>query len=443
MNSVKLSPEAEFAIERLEQNGFEAFAVGGCVRDSLLDRTPSDWDLTTNATPDEVLQCFSDFRTVETGLKHGTVTVLIDRKPLEITTYRQDGEYLDNRHPSEVTFSRRIEDDLSRRDFTVNAMAYNKKRGLCDLFGGENDLQNGVIRCVGDPEKRFHEDGLRILRAVRFASVLGFAIESETAKAVKNCRDLLDNIAKERIRVEWDKLLMGKNAVEILRNYPEIVSKIFPEAEKCFGFAQNSKFHCYDVWEHTLVALSHANDDLIVRLALFFHDLGKPDVYTEDENGGHFKGHARISLILAQKAMERLKYDNSTMSHVLKLVEMHDIKLPDEKKLVKRLMLKLSDEDIERLREVQRCDRLAHHPNYREFPPAWFRLPEIVAEIKSENACLSLKTLAVNGDDLLALGIPKGKEIGRVLNALLDKVIDGNLPNDKTQLLKTVEKGEL
>lgn len=440
MHTIQLSPAAGTAIERLETHGFEAWAVGGCVRDSLLGRTPNDWDLTTNARPEQVLACFPDCRTIETGIQHGTVTVLLCGDALEITTYRRDGAYADNRHPVQVTFSDTVEDDLARRDFTVNAMAYHPVRGLCDPYGGRADLDARVIRCVGEPSERFHEDGLRILRAVRFAAVLGFSVAPATARAVRGCRRLLDNIARERVRVEFDKLLTGQACAEILRAYPEIVAEIVPEAAPCFGFAQNSRYHCYDVWEHTLAALSYAKPDRIVRLALFFHDLGKPAVYSEDANGGHFRDHARVSVQLAGDAMARLRYDKDTTARVLELVRIHDIPLPTQKKGIRRLMMQLSAEDIERLLEIQRCDRLAHHPDYRTLPASWYELPHAMEEIRAEGDCLSLRTLAVRGRDLMELGIPAGPQLGALLGRLLDAVVDGALPNDRETLLEAARK---
>lgn len=435
MSQITIPNAAAVAVERLERLGHEAWVVGGCVRDALLGRTPNDWDLTTSARPEEVLSCFSDCRTVETGVRHGTVTVLLDGEALEITTYRRDGAYADNRHPVQVTFSDTVEEDLARRDLTVNAMAYHPTRGLCDPFGGRADLRARVIRCVGDPATRFHEDGLRILRAVRFASTLGFSVEPATAAAVKDCRSLLGNIASERIRVEWDKLLTGRGCTDILRAYPELVAQIFPEVAPCFGFAQNSRYHCFDVWEHTLAALEQANTDRIVRLVLFFHDIGKPATYSEDEHGGHFRGHAAVSVALAEAAMARLRYDRDTTARVLELVKIHDVPLPREKKAVKRLMMRLPNEEIERLREVQRCDRLAHHADHRAMPTEWRELPRLIAEIRAEDACLSLRDLAVNGRDLIALGVPAGPLLGQLLQALLDAVLDGDLPNDRTALL--------
>lgn len=428
------------AIEKLENAGFEAYAVGGCVRDSLLHKTPNDWDIATSARPEETAAVFAGCRTVETGVKHGTLTVIWDSVPLEITTYRNDGEYKDNRHPVAVTFSSHIEDDLSRRDFTVNAMAYHPQRGLVDLFDGQKDLSAGIIACVGEPSVRFHEDGLRILRAIRFASVLGFSIESKTAAAVHACRSLLKNIAAERIREEFCKLLCGVNCVRILREYWDIVTEILPELAPCIGFSQNSRYHCYDVWEHTLHALEYAPNDLIVRLALLFHDIGKPHCYTEDENGGHFKGHAKISTALAKTIMQKLRFDCATAERVLYLVENHDIPIKNEPKAVKRLMQQISDEDIVRLTEIQRCDRLAHAAPYCIPPADLAEIPKCIQAIRAANECLSLKSLKINGNDLMALGIPAGKQIGALLSNLLECVIDGTLPNDRDMLLQAARE---
>ena len=439
--AILLPAQVQTAIARLEQHGFETYAVGGCVRDSLLGKQPNDWDITTSARPSQTAACFSDFRTVETGIEHGTLIVLVNGTPLEITTYRNDGEYLDNRHPKQVTFSHRIEDDLCRRDFTVNAMAYHPVRGLVDLFDGRADLARRRIVCVGDATTRFHEDGLRILRAIRFASVLDFSIEEETARAIHACRSLLSNIAAERIREEFCKLLCGVGAVRILREYADVIGVFLPELSACVGFAQNSKYHCYDVWEHTLHALEQCNtNDLLTRLSILLHDVGKPLCYTEDEDGGHFKGHGPIGTELTASLLRRLRFDNGTSARVTRLVEYHDRITPAEPKAVKRLMQKFTDEDILRLLEVQRCDRLAHAPAHAEPPSALFDLPAVMQSIREQGACLSLKTLAVKGDDLLTLGIPAGKEIGAILSELLDAVLDGALPNDREVLLKHVKK---
>ncbi len=439
MNRIIPSAGAEFAIRRLQEHGFEAYAVGGCVRDCLLGRIPNDWDLTTNALPQETASCFSDHRVIETGMKHGTVAILHEGELLEITTYRLDGDYEDNRHPVSVTFSKDLQDDLSRRDFTVNAMAYHPIQGLVDCFSGQEDLKNGIIRCVGNPTERFEEDGLRILRAIRFASVLGFSLEEKTAEAVHSRKHLLKNIASERIREEFCKLLGGKRAVPILREFADVIAVFLPELSLSFGFDQKSKYHCYDVWEHTLHALEENTDgDLTVRLGILFHDVGKPDCFTEDEKGGHFPGHAERSVELTDAALKRLRFDNATRELILKLVKYHDVPLIPEEKHVKRALLRYGETGLSALLEIQRCDRLAHHPNYVDLPEYHSQIPKLVEKIIAENACLSLKSLAVKGDDLIALGYKPGKEIGEQLQTLLDAVIDGALPNDKDTLLDFV-----
>lgn len=429
------------ALSVLEACGYEGYTVGGCVRDSLLGRAPNDWDITTNATPEEMKVCFKDFRVIETGIRHGTLTVIVDGMQLEITTYRNDGEYLDNRHPVQVTFSKNIEDDLSRRDFTVNAMAYHPQKGFVDLFGGREDLQNRIIRAVGDAKTRFEEDGLRILRAIRFAAVLDFDIAEDTAKAVHACKNLLSGIAAERIREELCKLICGRGAVRILREYIDVISVFLPELARCVGFEQNTKYHCYDVFEHTLQALALCEDcDLVTRLGILLHDIGKPLCYTEDEQGGHFKGHAPVGVEITKEVLSRLRFDNETIRRMELLVEWHDIPLSAEKKRVKRLLQKLSDADILRLLEIKRCDRLAHAPDFREMPPDLALIPSVMEEIRAEDACLSLRTLAIGGDDLMALGVPEGKQIGELLHALLDDVIEERLPNEKEALLQAAKE---
>ena len=429
------------AIERLEQTGFEAYAVGGCVRDTMLGREPNDWDITTSARPNDTAAVFSDCRTVETGVRHGTLTVILDGMPLEITTYRSDGEYADNRHPIEVTFSERVEDDLSRRDFTVNAMAYHPTRGLVDLYGGRKDLDRRVIACVGEPSVRFHEDGLRILRAIRFAAVLDFAIDPLTARAVHDCKGLLQNIAPERIREEFGKLICGKGAVRILREYSDVISEFVPELGWCVGFEQNTRYHCFDVYEHSLQALNYCqSNDLITRLAILFHDIAKPLCYTEDEQGGHFQGHGKIGAELTRAIAHRLRFDNVSTESLQRLVEYHDRPIPPTTVSVKRLMLRMPDEDILRLMEIQRCDRMAHAPAYCEPSPSLQEIPRIMRAIREADECLSLKKLAVKGDDLMAIGIPAGKRMGEILNLLLDAVIDEKLPNERETLLQEAMK---
>ena len=429
MKPIFLSPGAAFAIERLESLGYEAYAVGGCVRDSLLGIPPHDWDLTTNATPVQTAAAFTDCRVIETGMKHGTVTVLYRGEPLEITTYRLDGDYTDNRHPASVTFSKLLPDDLARRDFTVNAMAYHPERGLVDLWGGKDDLARGLIRCVGDAPTRFREDGLRILRAVRFASVLRFSLEAETDYAVHSLVSLLDNIARERIREEWNKLLLGGAVSDILRTYPDVTAQIFPEAVSAMGCPQNTETHCFDVYEHTLAALAAAPPDLTVRLALFFHDLGKPSVRVASPDGDRFPGHPEVSAAIADAAMRRLRYDNATREEVVALVRLHDAVIQPTEREIRRLLCELSPASVLRLLEVKRCDRVGHAPAHRQALPEVSEIPAVMQGILDRGDCLSLRQLAVDGRDLIAIGIPAGKAVGAVLNRLLDAVIDGELPN--------------
>ena len=437
---ITIPAHARLVMQRLENAGYEAYVVGGCVRNALLAIPPNDWDMTTVARPEEMQVCFSDLHVIETGLKHGTLTVMVDGEPIEVTTYRNDGEYADNRHPVSVTFSTEVREDLARRDFTVNAMAYHPVRGLVDLFGGREDLEARVIRCVGDPATRFREDGLRILRALRFASVLDFSIDPETSQAVHACAHLLDNIAAERIREEFCKLICGRGAVRILREYIDVIGRFLPELLACVGFEQNTKYHCFDVFEHTLAALSFCRGRLLERLAVLFHDIGKPLCYTEDENGGHFKGHAVESVRMVREITQRLRFDNKTGERLALLVDYHDREIPPTLPSVKRLMRKMSDEDISILMEVKRADRLAHAPLYSTPSPALEQIPRLVAEIRAADACLSLASLAVKGDDLMAIGVPKGRRIGLLLGALLDDVIEERLPNEREALLKEAAK---
>lgn len=438
---IALPSQVETALTILSSAGFEAYVVGGCVRDSLLGIVPNDWDITTSAHPNDTVKAFADYRVVETGIKHGTVGVLIDGMLLEITTYRNDGEYLDNRHPINVTFSDRVEDDLLRRDFTVNAMAYHPERGLIDLFGGRSDLSARVIRCVGEPETRFREDGLRILRAVRFASVLEFSVEENTARAVKGCCSLLQNIAAERVREEFSKLICGMGAVTILRDYIDVIAQFLPELSRCVGFHQNTKYHCYDVFEHTLHALEmNEGHDLVTRIGILLHDIGKPLCYTEDALGGHFKGHARVGVEIVDEVLHRLQFDRATIERVKLLVELHDLPIASNTRAVKRLMRCLSDEDIMRLLEIKRCDRLAHAECFRQPLSEIVDVPRLMKEIRDADACLSLRSLAVKGEDIMALGVPKGKRVGEILNVLLEKVLDERLPNEKEPLLQAARE---
>lgn len=426
-------------INLLQNCGFEAYIVGGCVRDSLMGKTPNDYDVTTNATPQEMLECFKGQRVVETGLKHGTVTVVIDNQNIEVTTYRIDGEYQDNRHPKSVNFTKNLKEDLKRRDFTVNALAFNEKSGLVDLFDGEKDIKKGIIKCVGEPDKRFSEDGLRILRALRFSSVLGFEIDEETAKSIHKNKNLLKNISVERIFVEFKKLLCGKNAENVLLKFKDVIAVFIPEITPCFDFDQHTKYHCYDIYTHIIKTVSSIAPEEKLRLSAFFHDIGKPQVYFTDENGvGHFYGHNKSSKKITRDVLDRLKCDNETKNFVLEMVYYHDVDVVTTEKAVKRFLNKTSPEFLRQLIEIKRADAAAHAPQYRDREEYLNALLSILEKIENEKQCFSLKDLDLNGSDLIENGFVEGEQIGKVINYALESVINGEVKNKKDELIKLV-----
>lgn len=439
-------PESKTAIEILKAKGFEAFLIGGSVRDFVMGLPIGDIDITTNATPEEVKQVFSDFRVIETGIKHGTVTVLINNEPLEITTYRSEGTYSDNRHPDSVIFSNSLADDVVRRDFTMNGIAYDFDNGFCDLVGGLPDIKNKTIRCIGNAETRFCEDALRILRAMRFSSVLGFEIETETKKAIHKCKDLLKNISAERIREEFTKLICGKNAYTVLQEFSDVITVFIPEIRECVGFEQKNRHHCFDVYTHTLKAVEKSSQNSTIRLALFFHDIGKPRVAHFDEKGEqHFYSHPKVSAEMTEKIMTRLRFDNDTKNKVVTLVRMHDSPImvndmtkPDRKRL-KKIMSQIGSELIFDLIEIKYCDNSAQNSEYFRGEDFYKQTREIVNEIINEKECFSIKHLAVDGNDLIALGF-RGKKIGETLEKCLTAVIDGKVENEKSELIKYITK---
>ena len=449
MSVIEIPDGAAVLLRTLEGAGFEACAVGGCVRDSLLGLTPHDWDLCTAARPEQVKAALAglDCACLDTGVKHGTVTVLFRGEPYEVTTYRVDGPYSDARHPDSVALTTRLEDDLARRDFTVNAMAYSPGRGLVDPFGGEEDLRRGVISCVGDPAARFSEDALRILRALRFASTYGFAIAPATASAIHGKKDLLARIAGERVREELCKLLCGKAVLEVLLAYSDVLCVPIPELAPCVGFDQRSRYHCYDIYEHMARAVAACRsvadsraDDPVTRFALLLHDVGKPLCFTLDERGGHFKGHGEAGFALAGPVLDRLRFDGQTRREILELVRYHDTPPEPTPKSVRRWLARLGPEQTSRLLEAARADALAHaawtvEARLRELDAAQALLERALAE----DACFSLKQLAVNGNDLTALGL-RGPAVGQALEALLSKVVDGELPNEREALLEFVTR---
>lgn len=439
------APEgAKLIISRLRGAGFEAYAVGGCVRDALLGKAPEDWDITTSALPGKVEALFSDLSTVPTGIKHGTVTVIAGDGSYEVTTYRVDGEYSDHRRPESVSFTANLEEDLARRDFTVNAMAWDPFSGeIIDPFGGGNDLAAGIIRCVGEPEKRFSEDALRILRALRFASVLDFKIDGATASAVHKMAGDLDKIAGERIRVELLKLVTGAGAERVLLEYPDVISVIIPELKPAIGFEQRSKFHKYDVYGHSVRALgSYKGGDGVTAMAILLHDVGKPSTFFADEYGtGHFYGHAAAGEELARAALARLRFTSAEIKDIAELVKRHDLYILHTKKNVRRWLSRLGSRQLERLLDVKRADASALSELSLERP--WSDadgIEAILREVQSEGECPSLRSLAVSGDDIIALGVPRGKKVGEILSALLDAVLDEECENEKAALIEKAKE---
>lgn len=434
--TMDMPKNVDTAINLLQSAGFEAYAVGGCVRDSLLGKTPNDWDITTSAKPEDMKSVLADFHCIDTGIKHGTVTVVIDGEPLEITTFRLDGEYEDNRHPKSVTFTSNLGADLGRRDFTVNAMAYSKKTETVDLFGGQNDLKNGIIRCVGDPDRRFNEDALRILRALRFASALDFEIEEKTAQSLLKNRALLGNISEERIAKELLKLVCGKGAKRILTGFAPVLFEILPELQPMYKNSHDNPHHCYDIYEHTLIAVESIDPEPTLRFAMLLHDCGKPAVKKFDENGvAHFYGHQRISAEISAQILARLKVSNKFRDEILFLVSNHDRwELYENTEEMPRYLSKFGLDGVLKLLKVMRADVLAQSPEYR------YRLDQIAdaektaKNLAAQKPCLSLSELQINGRTLMDIGIPQGRKLGAVLAQLLDEVIDGVTKNTQEAL---------
>lgn len=423
-------------IDTLDARGYEAYAVGGCVRDSILGRKPQDWDITTSAKPEQVKELFS--HTIDTGIRHGTVTVMIDHEGFEVTTYRIDGEYEDARHPKEVLFTANLLEDLKRRDFTINAMAYNEKEGIVDAFNGIVDLQRGVIRCVGKAEERFSEDALRMLRAVRFAAQLGFSIEEETRQAICTLAPNIAKVSAERIQVELVKLLVSNHPEHIRMAYETGLTKVFlPEFDRMMGVKQQNPHHIYSVGEHTIEALKHTSADKVVRLAVLFHDVAKPDCVSRDEEGiDHFYGHPQAGAQKTRQILRRLKFDNDTTDAVCRLVQWHDDNPELSERNVRRSIHRIGLGQYPRLFEVKRADILAQSVYRRDEKLAYVADYERIYEtIMEKEQCLTIKDLAVNGSDLMEAGMQQGKELGVVLKALLERVLDEPELNTKEQLL--------
>ena len=442
---IKLPKHVKYIIETLEQNGYEAYAVGGCVRDSILGREPNDWDITTSADPYEVKKLFS--HTIDTGLQHGTVTIMLEHVGYEVTTYRIDGDYEDSRHPKEVTFTKSLEEDLKRRDFTVNAMAYNDRDGLIDLFHGMDDIQKKVIRCVGNAEERFTEDALRIMRAVRFSAQFGYEIELETKKAIVKLAPNLKNISAERIREELIKLLVSEHPEYIRIAYETgITAQILPELDVCMETKQNTPHHMYTVGEHIIHSLTNVPGDKVLRLAMLMHDIGKPYCIITDEAGrDHFKGHAEKSAEMAAVIMHRLKFDNDTLNRVKRLAKYHDwaisLSPPIKKATVRSMISRIGEDLFPDLFTIGDADLLAQSDYFKaEKEEKQQLLKEMYREIMEQGDCLSIKNLAVSGNDLIEHGMKPGKELGQVLQKMLEDVLKHPSSNNKEYLLNHLNK---
>ncbi len=432
-----LPADVEKIINTLEASGHEAYAVGGCVRDCILGKTPHDWDITTSAQPGDVKALFK--KTFDTGIEHGTVTVLMGKTGYEVTTYRIDGKYEDGRHPSEVIFTASLEEDLKRRDFTINAMAYNPDRGLVDLFDGMADLKKGIIRAVGNPIERFTEDALRMLRALRFAAQLGFDIEPATYEAIKALAPTLAKISAERIQVELVKLVTSANPGRIRDVYATGLTAIFmPEFDEMMTTDQHTKHHKYTVGQHTIRAMEEIEPDKILRLTMLLHDVGKPPCKTTDENGqDHFKGHPEAGADMARAILRRLKFDNDTISAVVNLVRNHDDRPAVTPRNVRRMAIRVGEDNMDALLAVKRADTLAQSDYQREEKLQYIEdIRATFLQIQADNNCLKIKDLKINGKDLIAMGLPQSNKIGLILKNLFDEVVEEPEKNDRDYLLK-------
>lgn len=438
---MELPASVTMIIEKLQGAGFEAYAVGGCVRDTILGRKPQDWDITTSALPEQVKKLFS--HTIDTGIAHGTVTVMIKKEGFEVTTYRIDGEYEDARHPKEVTFTGNLLEDLKRRDFTINAMAYNETQGIVDAFDGIGDLKRGVIRCVGNPLERFSEDALRMLRAVRFAAQLGFSIEEKTKAAVKELAPTLEKISAERIQVELVKLLVSAHPEEIKTVYELGLTKIFlPEFDAMMETTQNTPHHSFSVGEHTIRALCGVSPDKVLRLAMLLHDVAKPECKRTDENGrDHFYGHPQRGSQMAREILRRLKFDNDTTAKVCRFILYHDDRPSCNQKEIRKAISRIGVDLYPQLFEVKRADTLAQSTYEREKKISYIEeYEQLYHRILETQECVEKKNMAVSGKDLLSIGMKPGKQMGELLEALYEHVLEKPEDNQKEILLGIAKK---
>lgn len=433
---IKLPEKVKRIITELETAGYEAYAVGGCVRDSILGRTPDDWDITTSATPMQTKAVFK--RTIDTGIQHGTVTVMLEHEGFEVTTYRIDGEYEDSRHPKEVVFTQNLVEDLKRRDFTINAMAYNDRCGIVDVFGGMADLESKIVRCVGNATERFTEDALRMMRAVRFSAQLGFSIDADTEQAIMELAPNLVNISAERIQTELVKLLLSPNPDFIRKAYDLGITQIvLPELDIAFETPQHNPHHMYTVGEHLMHCLINTRADKCLRIAALLHDIGKPASKTTDDEGiDHFHGHVEIGEEMAVKILRRLKFDNDTITRVRIYIRYHDSRIEPGERAVRRAVSKIGEEYFSEVLELKRADCLAQSMYLREDKLDLLdKIGALYQKILEKRQCISLKSLEVSGSDLIRAGVPQGKRIGEILNVLLEDVLEEPSHNTREYLL--------
>ncbi|MBQ4060299.1 MAG: CCA tRNA nucleotidyltransferase [Lachnospiraceae bacterium] len=439
---IQMPANANRIIHTLQEAGYEAYIVGGCVRDAILGKEPGDWDITTSAKPEEVKALFR--RTIDTGIEHGTVTVMLDKEGYEVTTYRVDGKYEDHRRPTSVTFTASLVEDMKRRDFTINAMAYNETEGVIDHFDGMKDLERKIIRCVGEPKERFDEDALRILRALRFSAQLDFAIDEKTKEAIRNQAVYLKDISAERIHVELTKLLVSSHPERLRTAYELGVTKIvLPEFDAMMETEQNNKHHMYTVGEHTLRVVQEVPATETLRWAALLHDVAKPRTKTSDETGDHFYEHNRVGVDMAEEILQRLKFDNVTIGRVKRLVLWHDYgmgKVPSLRSFRKSLS-KMGADLFEDYTYIKRADTLAQSDYMKEEKLANLEvLKEHYKTVMEQQQCLSLKDLAVGGKDLIGMGMKPGKELGEMLAYLLEVVLEEPEMNTKDALCELVKE---
>lgn len=439
--NITVPRNVQYILDVLQKHGYQAFIVGGCVRDFILGRKPDDWDIVTDAVPEAVKGLFP--KTFDTGTRHGTITVLIGNHGYEVTTFRIDGEYTDFRKPQSVTFASSIDEDLSRRDFTINTVAYNAEKGMVDLFGGIRDIKNGIIRTVGDPDRRFNEDALRMLRAVRFSAQLNFTVDEKTLRSIEKNSKLIENISAERIRAELTKILLSDNpfCFSLLMD-TGLIRFVLPEFEPCFSTEQKNPCHIYNVAFHTLHSVANIKKDKVLRWTMLFHDIGKPGVKTTDEKGiDHFYNHQQLSVKLSRAAMLRLRFDRKSMDRILLLVKYHNMNIRPDPKSVRRAISKTGEDVFEDLLTVIEADKKSQNPKLiKEWARIFKEIRKIYKDIREKGQCTDLKSLAVGGDDLIALGIKPGKEIKELLQILLEKVIEEPGLNKKEVLLDLLRK---